>query len=101
MSKKSSSSSGIGFTGLLTIVFITLKLCNVIAWSWWWVISPVWISVCIAILLIVFVVAVEELEDKKKIHIEPGEIIGKKSKFMEKLDEAMKASEEKRKSQAK
>lgn len=31
----SSRSSGIGFTGLLTIVFITLKLTHVIDWSWW------------------------------------------------------------------
>ena len=35
---------GIGFNGLLTIVFITLKLCNVINWSWWWVLSPIWIG---------------------------------------------------------
>lgn len=45
MSKSSSSSSsGIGFVGLLTIVFITLKLTNFIAWSWWWVLSPLWIT---------------------------------------------------------
>lgn len=40
---KTSSSNGIGFTGLLTIVFITLKLLNKIEWSWWWIISPIWI----------------------------------------------------------
>lgn len=45
MSERSSSSSGgIGFVGLLTIVFITLKLTGYIAWSWWWVLSPIWIS---------------------------------------------------------
>ena len=33
-----------GFTTLLTIVFITLKLCNVISWSWIWVLSPIWIT---------------------------------------------------------
>lgn len=38
----SSSSSGVGFAGLLAIVFITLKLCNVIDWSWWWVLAPLW-----------------------------------------------------------
>jgi len=42
-SKTSSASGGIGFFGLLTIVFITLKLCNVINWSWWWVLAPLWI----------------------------------------------------------
>lgn len=40
----SSSSGGIGFVGLLTIVFITLKLLGKIDWSWWWVLSPLWIS---------------------------------------------------------
>lgn len=31
------------FATLLLIVFITLKLCGVIAWSWWWVLSPLWL----------------------------------------------------------
>ncbi len=46
MSEKSSTSSsgGIGFVGLLTIVFIVLKLTNYIDWSWVWVLSPIWIS---------------------------------------------------------
>ena len=48
----SSSSGGIGFTGALTILFIGLKLCNVIHWSWWWVLSPIWISMSIVILII-------------------------------------------------
>ena len=47
----SSSSGGIGFTGLLTVLFVGLKLTNVIAWSWVWVLSPIWISV---LLLIIF-----------------------------------------------
>lgn len=63
MSNKSSSSSasgGVGFSGLLTIVFITLKLLGYINWSWWWVVSPIWISVLLVILIfiIVFVFAV-------------------------------------------
>ena len=44
---ESSSNRGIGFTGLLTIAFIVLKLCGVIAWSWLWVLSPLWISVAL------------------------------------------------------
>ena len=47
-----SASGGIGFVGLLTIAFIVLKLCNIITWSWLWVLSPIWISV----LLFVFIV---------------------------------------------
>lgn len=54
-SSSSSSSGGIGFCGLLTVAFIVLKLCGVISWSWWWVLSPLWISfgLVVAVLLIV------------------------------------------------
>lgn len=53
-SSSASSSGGIGFVGLLTILFIALKLTGYIAWSWWWVLSPIWISflIVLAILLI-------------------------------------------------
>lgn len=44
-----SNNGGIGFVGLLTIVFITLKLTHVIAWSWLWVLSPIWISIGIVL----------------------------------------------------
>lgn len=56
----SSSSSGIGFTGLLTIVFIILKLIGKITWSWVWVLAPLWISAIIAIIIlaIIFVIMV-------------------------------------------
>lgn len=36
MSDKNKSTSGIGFTGVLTILFIALKLLGKISWSWWW-----------------------------------------------------------------
>ena len=49
------TSSGIGFTGLLTIVFIILKLCNIITWSWWWVLSPLWISAILWVIVLVIV----------------------------------------------
>lgn len=42
---------GISFVGLLTLVFIVLKLCKVIDWSWLWVLSPIWISIVIWILI--------------------------------------------------
>lgn len=47
--EEKSTSSGIGFSGLLAIVFITLKLCSVINWSWWWVLSPIWIPIVFVI----------------------------------------------------
>lgn len=44
--------SGIGFMGLLTLVFIVLKLVGVIKWSWIWVLSPIWITAILVILII-------------------------------------------------
>ena len=44
---KTTSGGGIGFCGLLTIVFVTLKLCRMIDWSWLWVLSPLWIPFAI------------------------------------------------------
>ena len=47
------TAKGIGFSGLLTIAFVVLKLCGVIKWSWLWVLSPVWISILLWVLFIV------------------------------------------------
>ena len=44
-------STGIGFCGLLAIVFIVLKLCHVIEWSWIWVLSPLWIGFVLFIII--------------------------------------------------
>lgn len=44
---------GIGFTGILTIVFIVLKLTRVITWAWIWVLCPIWI-VPLIILVVAF-----------------------------------------------
>jgi len=59
-SNSSSSSSGIGFPGLLTVLFIGLKLTGHITWPWVWVLSPLWISLLIGltILAIILLVAV-------------------------------------------
>lgn len=54
----SSSSGGIGFAGLLTIVFITLKLTGYIDWSWLWVLAPLWISIAITIVILVVVLVI-------------------------------------------
>ena len=51
----SASSSGIGEGGLLAIVFIVLKLLGKITWSWWWVLSPLWIPIAVALVLFFFV----------------------------------------------
>lgn len=48
MSSNETASGGIGFCGLLAIVFITLKLIGVISWSWIWVLAPIWIPLAAA-----------------------------------------------------
>lgn len=42
------------FLSILCLIFITLKLTGYIAWSWWWVLAPIWIP--ISIILVVFVI---------------------------------------------
>lgn len=49
MSETKSSGNGIGIGTVLLVVFMVLKLCHVITWSWWWVTAPVWIPVAFAI----------------------------------------------------
>lgn len=48
-------SGGIGFAGVLTIVFIVLKLIGIIEWSWLWVLSPLWIGWILIIVVVAIV----------------------------------------------
>ncbi len=50
MSDKNTS-SGVGFGGLLTILFIGLKLGGIINWSWWWVLSPIWLPIAVLLFI--------------------------------------------------
>lgn len=45
--------NGVGFIGLLQLIFIVLKLTDIISWSWLWVLSPIWISVALYALVII------------------------------------------------
>ena len=56
--KTTTVKSGIGFSGLLTIVFIVLKLIGIIEWSWVWVLSPLWISWIVGIVLLVILIPI-------------------------------------------
>lgn len=53
-----SGSGGIGIIGLLGVVFVTLKLCGVIGWSWWWVTFPFWGGLSIALIFVVLCLVV-------------------------------------------
>ena len=65
MSNSSSSSSGIRFTGLLTVVFIRLKLTKVIDWSWWWVMSPLLIPAAIVLVLLLVIGVIAFMKNSK------------------------------------
>ena len=58
-------SGGIGFVGALQITFVVLKLCKVIDWSWWWVLSPIWISTALTILVVLIGIIVIYVRDKR------------------------------------
>lgn len=49
---KQTSGSGMGATSALTMIFIVLKLVGVINWSWWWVLSPLWIGTILGLVAI-------------------------------------------------
>jgi hypothetical protein len=51
----SNSSSGIGFFGLMFLIFMTLKLTGFITWSWWWVTAPLWGGFALIVIVVLFV----------------------------------------------
>lgn len=52
-----STKIGIGIVCLLFVVFLVLKLTKVIAWSWWWITSPLWLPVAIGVIIVIVCVA--------------------------------------------
>jgi hypothetical protein len=62
--KIKNNGSGIGLVGALGIAFIVLKLLGVINWSWWWVLSPFWISAGLVLIAGIIYVCIE-ISDKK------------------------------------
>ena len=60
------TSGGIGFVGLLTIVFITLKLLGKITWSWVWVLSPIWISIIIYVVIIIIALIAAAISGRRR-----------------------------------
>jgi hypothetical protein len=63
-SSSSRSSGGIGFPGLLTVLFIGLKLTGHITWPWVWVLSPLWIAALLAIAILGFAFIILLLQQK-------------------------------------
>jgi len=63
MSKENKSSGGIGFTSLLVLLFIGLKLTHHIDWSWWWVFSPWLVSIACYVLLAVILAIIQAITE--------------------------------------
>lgn len=83
MNNETAKSGGIGFSSLLLLAFIILKLCKVIDWSWWWVMAPLWIPI-VFVLIILMAWLIITLATRKKRRPTP------KSKWQERLEEIRK-----------
>lgn len=57
------NSGGVGICGVLFIVFLVLKLCKVITWSWVWVLSPIWIPLGISIVLLIIILIIQAVNN--------------------------------------
>ena len=57
--------TSIGFLGVLTLIFITLKLTGYITWSWWWVLSPLWLPLAVLLTTAAFIAIVAHTVGKK------------------------------------
>jgi hypothetical protein len=66
VSSSQSSSGGIGFMGLLALLFVGLKLTGYIAWSWWWVLAPMWAPTVVAIIVLAVVFAIEGFTESRR-----------------------------------
>jgi len=56
-------SKSIGLADVLFIVFLVLKLTNTIDWSWWWVTSPLWLPIAIALALLVIITIINTIRE--------------------------------------
>lgn len=64
-SSNNASGNGIGFAGMLAILFIALKLTHVIDWSWLWVLAPLWVGVAFVLVLALILAVLAALADRR------------------------------------
>lgn len=99
---KNNSSAAFPFLSILTLIFITLKLIDKINWSWWWVLSPLWAPLATYLIMFAGVYVFVSFQKPKATIIFDKTIDhdtqprARKSKFMQKLHQAMEESEKKR-----
>lgn len=58
----SNSGGGVGFFGLMFLIFMTLKLTKVIDWSWWWVTAPLWGGFALIVLIVIIAIIIKALD---------------------------------------
>ena len=67
--KNNKASDGMTLGSVLLVVFVVLKLCKVINWSWWWVLSPLWIGLAITVIFAVISAAIKAYWRRKYIYL--------------------------------
>jgi len=63
---KAATATGIGLADVLTVIFVVLKLTHLIAWSWWWVLSPQWIGTAIWLACLLIVAVGDAIDHKRR-----------------------------------
>ena len=86
--------NSIGICDLLALLFIALKLMGYIDWSWIWVLSPIWIAVCLYLFCGIAIKLLEKMEDNK--NKDNPEYWARKAAKLQ-MREIIKQSEEQRK----
>ena len=64
---ETNNTKGLGVAEILTLIFITLKLTGFIKWSWFWVLSPIWIAVGLIIVVIFSALGIGYITEKFSI----------------------------------
>lgn len=71
MSDKHGNNTGVAvpfvlLSGMVTALFVVLKVFGIITWSWWWVLSPVWLPVIIFIAAVIIGLVIMMIKEKRK-----------------------------------
>jgi len=56
---------GMSFLSVILIIFIILKITNLISWSWWWVLSPLWIGFALASVVVIYLTIWYKIDQRK------------------------------------
>ena len=60
------NSKGTSITTVLTLIFVVLKLCGIIKWSWIWVLSPTWLSIVLYLVTLIVFTTIKVITEESK-----------------------------------